>query len=111
MIRYRGLTWDHPRGVNALRAAARELERSRSGITIEWETQPLEGFESRRLQDLCDQYDLVVLDHPHVGEVASKACLVPLEDLFAADQLASWSRETVGSCMASYRYGLSLIHI
>jgi multiple sugar transport system substrate-binding protein len=105
VIRYRGLTWDHPRGVNALRAAARELEQSQSGIGIEWETQPLEGFESHRLEELCDQYDLVVLDHPHVGEVASKACLVPLEDLFAADQLAIWSRETVGSCMASYRYG------
>jgi multiple sugar transport system substrate-binding protein len=105
VIRYRGLTWDHPRGVNALRAAATALERSQSGIGIEWETQPLEGFESRGLQEVCDQYDLVVLDHPHVGEVVSKACLVPLEDLFAADQLASWSRETVGSCMASYRYG------
>jgi multiple sugar transport system substrate-binding protein len=74
-------------------------------MRIDWETQPLEGFESRRLLDLCDEYDLVVLDHPHVGEVASSACLVPLEDLFAADQIARWSRETVGSCMASYRYG------
>ena len=105
MIRYRGLTWDHPRGINALRAAASQLEQRQSGIAVEWDVQSLEGFESHPLQELCDQYDLVVLDHPHVGEAVSRGCLIPLEDLFHADHIPSWSRDTVGACLASYRYG------
>ena len=104
MIRYRGLTWDHPRGFNALAAAAARLDGARDGIAIEWDKQPLEGFESHPIEDLCARYDLVVLDHPHVGEAVAKACLVPLEDTFSSDDLDTWSRETIGPCLTSYRY-------
>src|SRR4051812_18698031 len=104
MIRYRGLTWDHPRGFNALAAAAARLDGARDGIVIEWARQPLEGFESHPIDDLCARYDLVVLDHPHVGEAVAKACLIPLEGLFSPDDLAAWSRETIGPCLTSYRY-------
>ena len=104
MIRYRGLTWDHPRGVNALAAAARRLDATRDGIAIGWETQPLEGFESHPIADLCDRFDLVVLDHPHVGEAVSAGCLVPLEEMFGAGDIDGWSRETIGPCLTSYRY-------
>ena len=104
MIRYRGLTWDHPRGFNALAAAARRLEEQGSGIAIDWDRQPLEGFESHPLQDLCARYDLVVLDHPHVGEAVAAGCLVPLEEMFGAGQLAAWERDTIGPCFTSYRY-------
>ena len=73
---FRGLTWDHPRGFNALDRAGRQ-----SGL-IEWDKQPLEGFESAPIADLCARYDLVVMDHPHMGEALSNACLKPLEALF-----------------------------
>jgi multiple sugar transport system substrate-binding protein len=104
VIRYRGLTWDHPRGFNALHAAAARLAERPDGIAIQWDRQPLEGFESHPLYDLCGRYDLVVLDHPHVGEAVAAGCLVPLEDLFAPDDILTWSRETIGACLASYRY-------
>jgi len=80
VTRYRGLTWDHPRGYNALAAAAR-LDEEPVGLAISWDRQPLEGFESHPIADLCARYDLVVLDHPHIGEAVSAACLVPLEDV------------------------------
>lgn len=104
MIRYRGLTWDHPRGFNALAAAARRLHESRDGIAIEWDKQPLEGFESHPIEDLCARYELVVLDHPHVGEAVAKACLFSLEELFASNELAAWASDTIGPCLGSYRY-------
>lgn len=104
MIRYRGLTWDHPRGFTALAAAARRLDEARDGIAIDWERQSLAGFESAPLQDLCARYDLIVLDHPHVGEAVARGCLFPLEELFASDDIATWSSVTIGPCLASYRY-------
>ncbi|MCJ7872787.1 enoyl-CoA hydratase-related protein [Phaeobacter sp. J2-8] len=39
---YLGLTWDHPRGFNALAAA------EKNGGPVHWDVQPLEGFETAR---------------------------------------------------------------
>lgn len=46
MQRLRALTWNHPRGYNALAAAAARPELAESGLAIAWDKQPLEGFES-----------------------------------------------------------------
>ncbi|HEX7850265.1 MAG TPA: extracellular solute-binding protein [Sphingomonas sp.] len=103
-MRYRALTWDHPRGYDALAAAATMLDEARDGIAIVWDKQPLEGFEAHPIEDLCTCYDLVVLDHPHVGEAVAAGCLQPLESLFDAEDLATLARETTGPSLASYRY-------
>ena len=97
---YRGLTWDHPRGYNALAAAAGQAE----GLSLHWDKHPLEGFESHPIADLCARYDLVVLDHPHVGEAVAADCLVPVEALFDADEVAGWQAAVAGPSLASYRY-------
>lgn len=97
---YRGLTWDHPRGYNALAAAAAQAE----GLALEWDKHPLEGFESHPIGDLCARYDLVVLDHPHVGEAVAADCLVPIEDLFGANEIAAWRDAVAGPSLASYHY-------
>ncbi|MFV0359417.1 carbohydrate ABC transporter substrate-binding protein [Tropicimonas sp.] len=93
---YRGLTWDHPRGYNALAAA------QAAGGPVHWEVQPLEGFESAPIADLCARYDLVVLDHPHLGEAVATNCLRPLDDLLPADRLAAIARDSIGPVFASY---------
>jgi multiple sugar transport system substrate-binding protein len=45
-----------------------------------------------------------VLDHPHVGEAVAADCLIPLEDLFDADEIAAWSAAVMGRSLSSYRY-------
>lgn len=96
-MRYRGLTWDHPRGYAALTAAAGEL--------IAWDRQPLEGFEAHPIADLTARYDLVVLDHPHVGEAVAGDCLLALEEVFAPPEIAAWGEAAIGPSLASYRHG------
>ncbi|WP_267714445.1 extracellular solute-binding protein [Streptomyces sp. CoH17] len=91
---YRGLTWDHPRGHDALAASA--------GGLVHWDVQPLEGFESHPIDALCARYDLVVLDHPHLGEALATGCLRPLDDLFAPRELARWDADSIGPTMRSY---------
>src|ERR1044071_2571521 len=103
-MHYLGLTWDHPRGYNALAAAAARLDATRDGFTLAWQKQPLEGFEAHPIADLCARYDLVVLDHPHVGEAVEPGCLVALEDVFGAHEIAALERDTIGPCLSSYRY-------
>lgn len=95
MRTYSGLTWDHPRGYNGLAAAAV----ARSGIdavSVSWEKQPLEGFETHPIADLCARYDIVVMDHPHVGEAYDAGCLQPLEAIFSPEVLAEIARNCIG---------------
>lgn len=104
MQTYKALTWDHPRGYNALAAAARLPEVLAGGLHVEWDSQPLEGFESHPIADLCNRYDLVVLDHPHVGEAVAGHCLLPLEEVFGTDVIADLAAASIGPSLSSYRY-------
>ena len=92
-MRYRGLTWDHPRGFNALAAATGP---------VDWEVQPLEGFESAPIADLCAAYDLVVLDHPHLGEALAADCLLPLDTVLPDAALDRIAQGAIGPAHASY---------
>lgn len=102
---FSGLTWDHPRGRDALREAARRANEGRPEPLLSWEVQPLEGFESAPIAELAARHDLLVLDHPHIGEAVAEGCLIPLDELFAPDLLAAWARDTVGPAFASYVWG------
>lgn len=99
-VEYRGLTWDHPRGVDALRAAV--TEPGAPACAIEWDTQPLEGFESASIAENAKAYDLLVLDHPHKGEALRHRALRPLDDVFEADELDRWRLASVGRSFESY---------
>ncbi len=69
-----------------------------------WSKQPLEGFESHPIADLAARFDLLVLDHPHIGEAVAADCLRPLEDLFSKEEIGAWEAGTVGPAMASYEW-------
>ncbi|WP_327632887.1 hypothetical protein OHB24_23100 [Kribbella sp. NBC_00482] len=88
MPRYRGLTWDHPRGRDALVEASRHR-----GIDLTWDVHPLSGFESTPIEQLAEQYDVIVLDHPHLGDALRH--LQPVDDLLYG--------EFVGPSVSSYR--------
>lgn len=101
---YTGLTWDHPRGYDALAEAARRANATRPDPLIHWEKQPLEGFESAPIADLAARHDLLVLDHPHIGEAVAEDCLIPLEDLYDTVTLARWRTDSIGPSLDSYHW-------
>ena len=78
-VRLSGLTWDHPRGYRVLDALAGALE---PDVSVQWQRQPLEGFESRPLRTLADDFDLLVVDHPGLGEAIRDGALLPLDEVF-----------------------------
>lgn len=102
--RYRGLTWDHPRGRLALeRAAARASATDAAARSlIEWDAQPLEGFESIPVEDLAERYDVIVLDHPHLGDAIEAGAIRPLDEVFDATFLDEVRAGAVGPGTASY---------
>ncbi len=98
----RGLTWDHPRGYLVLDALAGALG---PAITVHWERQPLEDFESRPLRTLAGHYDLLVVDHPGLGEAVRDGALRPMHELFSRPELAGWRAGSAGASFDSYRIG------
>jgi multiple sugar transport system substrate-binding protein len=106
----RGLTWDHPRGYQVLDALSRLDRAGRSNpyggvrLPVIWSRQPLAGFEARPVRELAAEFDLLVIDHPGVGEAVEDGALMPLDELFATDEIVAWQRDTVGGCGASYRW-------
>lgn len=97
----RGITWDHPRGRNALEAAAADA-RASGELDLEWSAHPLEGFESHPIDDLAQNYELIVLDHPHLGEALEHGSLQPLDAVVGAADIERWSHQAVGPSFDSY---------
>jgi multiple sugar transport system substrate-binding protein len=102
MARYRGLTWDHPRGRLALERAAALATDAAGERLIEWDAQALEGFEASPIESLAARYDVIVLDHPHLGDAIAAEAIRPLDTLFPAEFLAAVARDAVGPSAASY---------
>ncbi len=98
---YLGLTWDHPRGRAALEAAT-QLGGSRA-IQLRWETHSLEGFESAPLRELAGRYDLIVLDHPHLGDALASGCLRSMESVMGQTFVESVAARAVGPSLESYQ--------
>lgn len=98
-ITLKGMTWDHPRGYEPL-AACSALWKARSGVDITWDRRSLQDFESFPVDELARQYDLIVIDHPHVGQVTREGCLRPFDEA----RLASIAKGTVGRSYPSYHW-------
>jgi len=94
-VELRGMTWNHPRGIDPLVAHAREYE-AKHGVRITWDARSLEDFEAFPLDELTATYDLLVIDHPHVGMAAASGCLAPFDPSIHFD--------TVGRSHESYFY-------
>ncbi|MEU8569355.1 ABC transporter substrate-binding protein [Streptomyces pathocidini] len=107
MTELRGLTWDHPRGYGPLEELAR-LDTALPpgcetvGRPLQWDRQPLSGFESAPIADLADGYDILVVDHPGLGTAVASGCLVPLDTLFDPAELKNWREAAVGASYDSY---------
>lgn len=96
----KGMTWDHPRGVDGLRASDAILV-ERHGVTIQWEVRSLLAFGDQHVADFAHQFDVMVIDHPHVPDAVDAGVLLPLDAAPGIDDLA---RESVGRSHESYRY-------
>ncbi len=96
----KGMTWDHPRGVDGLRASDSLLV-ERHGVTIEWEARSLLAFGDQHVADFAREFDVMVIDHPHVPDAVEAGALLALDAVPGFDDLA---RESVGRSHESYRY-------
>ena len=101
-INLRGMTWSDPRGYDPVVTAAAQFSNNHPEVSISWDKRSLQGFESTAVTALAKQYDLMIIDHPHVGAAVRDGCLLPLDEFSDASDLLTLANETVGKSFYSY---------
>lgn len=108
----RGITWDHARGFDCLVAASQRYAEE-TGVELRWDKHPLHAFESAPIDRLAADYDLLVLDHPHIPLAVELGALAELDGHGFDDGLGLLATQSVGRSHESYahgghQYGLSI---
>lgn len=97
------MTWSHPRGYDPLVACA-ALWEQQTGISVAWDKRSLQDFESYPVEELARAYDLIVIDHPHVGQITAEDCLVALDRTGNERARAAIAVGSLGGSYESYAY-------
>jgi multiple sugar transport system substrate-binding protein len=84
--------------------ACSALWREAAGVAIAWDKRSLQDFESFPVEELARAYDLIVVDHPHVGQITAEGCLEPLDIPERATALAPLAAGSVGQSYPSYAW-------
>lgn len=103
MIRLKGMTWSHPRGYDPM-VTCSQIWKEQTGVEIEWDKRSLQAFESFPVEELAREYDLIVIDHPHVGEITAQACLTPLDIAGREAERETLAAGSIGGSYASYTW-------
>jgi multiple sugar transport system substrate-binding protein len=96
----RGITWNHTRGLVPMVATAQRFEELHPEARIVWEKRSLQAFGDNPIGKLAEEFDLLVIDHPSVGEAAD--FLLPLDEHLPADFINELASASVGQSHESY---------
>jgi multiple sugar transport system substrate-binding protein len=102
-VTLKGMTWSHPRGYEPM-VACSALWKERAGVEISWDKRSLQDFESFPVEELARAYDLIVIDHPHVGQITAERCLAPLDVAGREAERAALAANSVGKSYPSYEW-------
>ncbi|WP_426239507.1 extracellular solute-binding protein [Pararhizobium sp. DWP1-1-3] len=102
-ITLKGMTWNHPRGYDPMVACSSRWF-GETGVRVEWEKRSLQDFETFPVEELAKQFDLIVIDHPHVGQITHEKCLLPLDVAGRENERAALAAASVGQSYPSYTW-------
>ncbi|MNI34051.1 Bacterial extracellular solute-binding protein [compost metagenome] len=64
----------------------------------------MQDFELYPLELLANAYDLIMIDHPHIGTAVDEGLLIPLDDRLSEPFLRDQQMNSVGQSFASYTW-------
>lgn len=100
----RGMTWDHERGFGSVYGASKKYSALNPEIEFIWEYRSLQSFADQSLEALAQQFDLLVIDHPHIPHAAEHGILTNLRGSGHDAELATLERQSVGKSHLSYQH-------
>ncbi len=100
----RGIAWNHSRALPPLVATAQRFEEQHPGMRIQWEKRSLHEFGHADIATLAHHFDVLVIDHPMVGDAEAMGVLADLLPLLSSDHLQDFQDDSLGQCFSSYKY-------
>lgn len=76
--------------------------KNRKDVSVSWDARPLQDFESQPLRELAEDYDLIIIDHPHLGEAVRENLLVDLSTVDRENKLSMIAKQNTGPSHESY---------
>lgn len=104
MATLKGTTWAHTRGFAPMAATAQVYQDARPDVEITWERRSLWSFGEQTLDELAKGYDLLVIDHPMMGDAAESGSLVRLDEYVGPDAMSELAALSVGRSHSTYLY-------
>jgi multiple sugar transport system substrate-binding protein len=83
-------------------ATAQRYRELHPDVQIDWQIRSLQSFADESIATLSANYDLLVIDHPSMGEAASHEIFIPLDKFLSEDFLRDQANNSVGASHASY---------
>lgn len=105
MISLKGITWNHSRGIAPLQAISQRYEELHPGVEIKWEKRSLQHFADYPLEKLVEHYDLLIIDHPWVGQASVSKSVLPLDQYLPEAYIQDQLQNSVGLSHNSYEFG------
>lgn len=103
-IELKGIAWNHSRALPPLVATAQRFEELHPGVEITWAKRSLHAFGHASLPELAEIFDLLVVDHPMMGDAAATGTLVDLSELIEARTIRDMQDDSAGHSFESYIY-------
>jgi multiple sugar transport system substrate-binding protein len=98
----KGITWNHSRALPPLVAAAQRFEECHPNVRILWEKRSLHEFGHSSLAELARAFDLIVVDHPMMGEAEN--ALVNVRPILSSADWDGLETDSAGRSFDSYIY-------
>lgn len=86
-------------------ATAQRFAELNPGVRIEWHLRSLQDFADVSIAALSQKYDLLVIDHPSMGEAEAHGLFAPLEQHMSTAFLGNQTSNSVGASHCSYNVG------
>lgn len=102
----RGITWNHSRALPPLVATAQRFEEHHPSVRIVWEKRSLHEFGHLGLAELTKSFDLLVVDHPMMGE--AEDVLINLRPMLSSAEWDDLRKDSAGPSFDSYIYNDAL---
>ena len=100
----KGLTWEHARGYDSVAASAQAYRPVAPDVEVRWEQRSLQAFADQPLESLVEEYDLLVIDHPHIPLAAEHGLFARLDGTGHDDELRTLAAQSVGPSHDTYAH-------
>lgn len=101
MTTLKGIAWDHRRCWGPLDASIGPWKAS-TGQDVIWDRRSLYSFGEGDLGAFLAAYDLIIYDHPFVGDIAEGGQMLDLAPLLGEGERAAFAADSVGRSWESY---------